>query len=142
MLAARLAERDMILLTDWEAADKLNQVDVTLPPETVWTATAWGLADFMDLLGIAEAAQFLNAAENYPSGPFILFCRLVEQGKFDMSRPSSRAIIDLSVKQGILTNDQATTILNASRLTKHPTWAAYHKVHVDARAVGLARGGK
>lgn len=67
MLAARLAERDMILLTDWEAADKLNQVDVTLPPETVWTATAWGLADFMDLMGIAEAAQFLNAAENYPA---------------------------------------------------------------------------
>jgi hypothetical protein len=142
MLSERLQDRDMVLLSDGDAAKKLNTPDPTLPGIERWSPTNWGMADFMDILGMEDAARFLAAAEQYTRGPFILFCRLVDQGRFDMSRPSSRELINLAVENGLLTDPQALKILDAARYVVYPSWAEHNKVHVDARAVGLARGGR
>jgi hypothetical protein len=142
MLAERLQAQDMVLLSDSDASSKLNAADAALPGIERWTPTNWGMADFMDILGVEAAATFFAAAEQYTRGPFILFCRLVEQGRFDMSRPSSRELINLSVENGLLTDLQALKIFDTVRYVVHPSWAEHNKIHVDARAVGLARGGR
>lgn len=142
MLVERLQHRDMVILTDSEAASKLNAPDHALPGVERWMPTNWGMADFMDILGLDDAARFIAAAEQYTRGPFILFCRLVEQGRFDMSRPSSRELINLAVENGLLTDVQALKIMDTVRYVSYPSWAEHNKIHVDARAVGLARGGR
>jgi hypothetical protein len=41
-----------------------------------------------------------------------------------------------------MTQSEADALLALSRRTRHPSWAEAHGVAVDARAVGLARGGR
>ena len=60
----------------------------------------------------------------------------------DLSRPSARAQLEVLVAGRILQPAEGEALLALSRRTRHPSWAEAHGVAVDARAVGLARGGR
>ena len=59
MLAARLAKPDMVLLTDWEAAYRLNQPDPSLPAKVEWRPTQIGIGVIID----AEIEQLAPEAQ-------------------------------------------------------------------------------
>jgi hypothetical protein len=67
---------------------------------------------------------------------------LIRGSGLDLSRPSARAQLEVLVAGRILQPAEGEALLALSRRTRHPSWAEAHGVTVDARAVGLARGGR
>ena len=67
---------------------------------------------------------------------------LIRGPGLDLSRPSARAQLATLVAGGVLKQPEADALLALSRRVRHPSWAEANGVVVDARAVGLARGGR
>ncbi len=143
-LAERLAEPDLADLPDWAAAAALNQPDPTLPAVETWVETRIGIGSILDTLGPTAGATFLDALETLAeTTPVVRWgLELIRGSGLDLSRPSARSQLATLVAGRILQPAEGEALLALSRRTRHPSWAEAHGVTVDARAVGLARGGK
>lgn len=142
-LVERLAEPDMVDLPDWQAADALNQPDPTLPVVVSWEKTAIGPGTIMAALGPADGATLLNSIEAAgASDPVMKWgMRVIEAGNFDVSLPTTRAQLDGLVTANVITAAQRDILFALSKRERFPSWAEYNDMFVDARAVGIARGG-
>lgn len=141
-LEERLAEPDMVGLPDWEAADRLNQPDQTLPVIVTWQKTEVGPGTIMNALGPADGAALLDTIKASTDPVMKWGLQVVETGKLDISLQSTRAQLDSLVTAGVLTTSQRDSLFALSYTERHPSWAEANNTFVDARAVGLARGGK
>jgi len=142
-LAERLAEPDMVNLPDWQAADALNKPDNTLPVVVSWQTTTIGPGTLMATLGPADAAVLLNSIEAAgATDPVMKWgLRVIEMGVFDVAQQASRDQLEAMVTAGAITTAQRNSLFSLSKRERHPSWAEYNGAHVDARAVGIARGG-
>jgi hypothetical protein len=143
-LADRLAQPDLADLPDWAAAAALNEPDPTLPAVETWEPTQIGIGSILDALGPTAGATFLDALEVLAeTTPVVRWgLELIRGSGLDLSRPSARAQLEVLVAGHILQPAEGEALLALSRRTRHPSWAEANGVTVDARAVGLARGGK
>jgi len=143
-LADRLAQPDLADLPDWQAAAALNQADPTLPAVEAWEKTQIGIGSILDALGPTAGANFLDALEVLAeTTPVVRWgLELIRGSGLDLSRPSARAQLEVLVAGRILQPAEGEALLALSRRTRHPSWAEENGVTVDARAVGLARGGR
>jgi hypothetical protein len=143
-LADRLAQPDLADLPDWAAAAALNEPDPTLPAVEAWEKTQIGIGSILDALGPTAGATFLDALEVLAeTTPVVRWgLELIRGSGLDLSRPSARAQLEVLVAGRILQPAEGEALLALSRRTRHPSWAEAHGVTVDARAVGLARGGR
>jgi hypothetical protein len=143
-LAERLARPDVASLPDWAAAASLNQPDPTLPAVETWVETRIGIGSILDTLGPTAGANFLDALEVLAeTTPVVRWgLELIRGSGLDLSRPSARAQLEVLVAGRILQPEEGEALLALSRRTRHPSWAEANGVAVDARAVGLARGGR
>jgi hypothetical protein len=143
-LAERLAHPDVASLPDWAAASALNQPDPTLPAVETWVETRIGIGSILDTLGPTAGANFLDALEVLAeTTPVVRWgLELIRGSGLDLSRPSARAQLEVLVAGRILQPAEGEALLALSRRTRHPSWAEANGVTVDARAVGLARGGR
>lgn len=142
-LAERLLEPDVVDLPDWAAANILNQPDTTQTVIVYWEKTAIGPGTIMAALGPSEGAALLNSIEAAgASDPIMKWgLRVIEAGNFDVSLPATRAQLDGLVTAGVVTAAQRTTLFALSKRERFPSWAEANNTFVDARAVGIARGG-
>lgn len=143
-LTARLESRDMVMLPDWDAAARLNQPDLSLPAIETWAETHIGIGAILDALGPTAGATFLDALETLAKTQPVMKwgLELIRGDGLDLSRPSARSQLATLVAGGVLKQTEADALLALSRRTRHPSWAEAAGVAVDARAVGLARGGR
>lgn len=143
-LVARLAQPDVAGLPDWQAAAVLNQPDSALPEIETWVETKIGIGAILDTLGPSAGATFLDALETLAqTTPVVRWgLELIRGSGLDLSRPSARSQLATLVAGRILTQQEGDALLALSRRTRHPSWAEANNVIVDARAVGLARGGR
>jgi hypothetical protein len=143
-LADRLSQSDLADLPDWQAAAALNQPDPTLPAVETWEKTQLGIGSILDALGPTAGATFLDALEVLAeTTPVVRWgLELIRGSGLDLSRPSARAQLEVLVAGRILQPEEGEALLALSRRTRHPSWAEANGVVVDARAVGLARGGR
>lgn len=141
-LAERLAEPDVADLPDWQAAAILNAPDPTLPAVVTWEPTEVGVGSIMDVLGPVDGAGLLDFLQASQSAVVRWGLHLIMQGRLDISRESTRAQIDGLAQAGALTASQREALLAISKRERFPSWAEFNGISVDARAVGLARGGK
>ena len=142
-LADRLAQPDLADLPDWDAAARLNAPDPTLPVIEEWAPTQIGIGSVMDALGPVAGASVLDALEALAeTQPVVRWgLEMIRLDGVDLSRQSARDQLLSLVAGGVMTQAQADALLALSRRTRHPSWAEAHGVAIDARAVGLARGG-
>ena len=142
-LSKRLEAADVVSLPDWEAAAALNQPDTALPAIETWGETKIGIGAILDALGPSAGAQLLDALETLAATqPVVRWgLELIRGSGLDLSRPSARAQLATLVAGGVLAQSEADALLDLSRRTRHPSWAEANGIVVDARAVGLARGG-
>ena len=143
-LTERLAQPDVADLPDWEAAQRLNEPDPLLSAVETWDVTSIGIGSILDALGPSAGAQLLDALETLSATqPVVRWgLELIRGSGLDLSRPSARAQLATLVAGGVLTQTEADALLALSRRTRHPSWAEANGIVVDARAVGLARGGR
>lgn len=132
----------MANVPDWQAANILNQPDSTLPAVVSWEKTSIGPGTIMAVLGPQDGAALLNAIESSASDPVMKWgLRVIEAGNFDVSLPATRAQLDGLVTAGVITAAQRTALFALSKRERYPSWAELNNTVVDARAVGIARGG-
>lgn len=143
-LSARLEGRDVVALPDWEAAARLNQPDPSLPVIESWAETRIGIGAILDALGPSAGATFLDALETLAKTQPVMKwgLELIRGDGLDLSRPSARSQLATLVAGGVMKQTEADALLALSRRTRHPSWAEANATIVDARAVGLARGGR
>ncbi len=144
MLAARLAEQDMVGLSDSDAAARLNEPDLAFPPIETWVETKIGIGSILDTLGPTKGAQFLDTLEELSkTTPVIRWgLELIRGPGLDLSRTSARAQLTMLVAGKFLEQSDADALLSLSRRVSPVSWAEAHMMRVDARAVGIARGGR
>ena len=143
-LADRLKRPDLAALPDWDAAARLNAPDPTLPAIIEWRPTQIGIGTILDALGPTAGAAFLDALETLAeTTPTIRWgLELIRGAGLDISRPSARSQLATLVAGGILKQAEADALLTLSRVERHPSWAESAGMQIDARAAGLARGGR
>jgi hypothetical protein len=66
---------------------------------------------------------------------------VIKRGELDLSTAAARGQIDALAAGGVMTTAQAT-LLKGLAEGQHKSWAEANNITVDARAVGLARGGR
>lgn len=141
-LALRLTWPDVVDLPDWAAADVLNQPDEQQPVVVTWARTEVGVGTILDVLGPSAGANLLDVLKN-ASDPVLRWgMHILERGMLDISLGSTQVQLQALTQAGVLTEDQRTVLLALSRQERHPSWAEANGINVNARAVGLARGGK
>jgi hypothetical protein len=143
-LLDRLAQPDVATLPDWQAAEVLNAPDTTLPVVVEWRRTAIGVGLVMDALGPQQGASLLAALSSMENNnPLFLWgLRALQQNGLDLSLISARSQVDALVTEGQMTAAQRDALFALSRRERYPSWAEFHGITVDARAVGLARGAR
>lgn len=143
-LAARVAAADVADLPDWQVAARLNQPDPLLPAIETWSETKIGVGAILDTLGPSAGAEFLDALQTLAqTQPVIRWgLELIRGDGLDLSRPSARSQLATLVAGGALKQAEADALLALSRRQRHPSWAEAAGMQIDARAVGLARGGR
>lgn len=143
-LAARVAAADVADLPDWAVAAWLNQPDPSLPAIETWSETRIGIGAILDALGPSAGAEFLDALQTLAqTQPVIRWgLELIRGDGLDLSRPSARSQLSTLVAGGALKQAEAEALLALSRRQRHPSWAETAGIVVDARSVGLARGGR
>lgn len=144
MLAARLAEQDMVGLSDSDAAARLNEPDPAFPPIESWVETKIGIGSILDTLGPTKGAQFLDTLEELAkTTPVIRWAlELIRGSGLDLSRVSAHEQLLLLVDWKVLEPSDADALFALSRRVTPVSWAEAHMMRVDARAVGIARGGR
>jgi len=143
-LADRLSRPDVANLPDWQVAKVLNSPDDNLPVIVEWLPTQIGLGTVMAALGAEPGAMFLSQIETLgASQPTLKWgLEVLRSGSFDLSLPVARQTVEGLVQIGLITDVQKDQFFSISRRERHPSWAEYNGVMVDAREVGLARGAK
>ena len=143
MLARRVLEPDLAGLPDWQVAEKLNAPDSAIAPIVEWRSTQFGIGHVLDCLGLDAGSAVLDAlselAKTQSSAKWNM--RLIEANSFDLSRPSARDQLSQMELNGFIDCAQHEKLLGSARVERHPSWSEKYNVFVDARAVGLARGG-
>lgn len=145
-LATKVAEPAYIGLPDWQVADLLNAPDTALPVVYCDVATA----DAREImLATGEWAAIILAPQNMGIPLELRGACIVVRDTITLtsavrtSVASIRAAVNTAlgglVLAGIIT--QGTLDAVSSLMKRHPSWAEANGVKVDARAVGLARGG-
>lgn len=144
VLAARVAQPDVTAMPDWQVAAILNAPDPSLPEIVDRINAPCGFGTVLDALGPIDGATFLDelTAMSSTMPPIKWALRVMEMGNLDLSLDSVRAQLDWLVSINKLTASQALTLKERGEMRRHPSWAEYHGIKVDARQVGLVRGGK
>lgn len=159
LLAARVAEPDLLGLPDWQVADRLNAPDPALP--RAWNRVAIKEArsvfrrsfkpgsDFESPGGPTSALVALKDAAADAGHPVRNVARAAielfsdEDGVIDATDAEERdlvlALLGALQLGGILTEPAKQRI--EAMMQRPQSWAEDHGMEVDARAVGLARGG-
>jgi len=140
-LEERLQEPDVVDLPDWQAAEILNQPDTTLPVVVSWLPTETGIGTILDVLGPVEGATLLDNLDASPDPVIKWGLDVLRASKLDVSKASTQGVLQQMQVQGAITSAQYDSILSLSRKERFPSWAEWANIQVDARAVGLARGG-
>lgn len=141
-LQIRLQQADVAMLPDWAAAEVLNQPDPQQPAIVSWHATELGVGTILDVFGPSAGAALLDVLKNSTDPAIRWGMHIVERGQLDVSLASTRAQLDALTQTGVITDTQRDALFALSRRERHPSWAEVNDMVVDARAVGLARGGK
>jgi hypothetical protein len=144
LLVTRLAQADVSDLPDWAAAEVLNAPDAALPVVVTWERTNTGVGSILHALGPQAGAVLLDNLAAMATTDVALRWGLLtlERGVLDLSLPSTRAQIDALVIAGAMTTAQREALFLLSRRERHPSWAEFNNINVDARAVGIARGAR
>jgi hypothetical protein len=142
-LIERLEQDDVKDLPDWEAAEVLNAPDPSLPIITFWEPTRIGVGQIMTTLGATEGADLLDqlvvAAEQDAVIRWGL--KVMEGNGLDLSLQTTREQVSGLVTAGFITEAQKESLFSLSKRERFPSWSEANNTFVDARAVGLARGG-
>lgn len=142
-LIERISQTDLADKPDWEVADILNAPDETLPEVVSPNPTEAGIGTIMRIFGVSEGTRVLeemsSLAASNSSIKWIL--KIIESGKVDFSSSLVHdQILSLRDLQ-VISPAQAQDAISYGETRRHPSWAEYHGIHVDARSVGLVRGG-
>lgn len=140
-LEERLQELDVVDLPDWQAAEVLNQSDATLPVVVSWISTEAGIGTILDVLGPVDGAALLDTLADSADPVIKWGLDVLRASKLDISKASTQGVLQQMQTQGIITSVQYDSLLAISKRERHPSWAEWANIYVDARAVGLARGG-
>ena len=143
LLHDRLLLDDVRDLPDWQASHVLNSPDPSLPVRTEWVKTSIGVGTILDVLGPADGSGFLDAVEAAAAGNSVLKwgLRILQSSNLDVSLASTRGALESLRQAGSLTDSQLDALLALSRRQRNPSWSEHHGIEVNARTVGLARGG-
>lgn len=141
LLTQRLAQPDLVDLPDWQAAELLNQPDNTLPVIIEWHKTEVGIGTILDVLGLVDGANLLNSIEASTDPVLKWGLRIIQSGKFDLSKSNSRAQLEALAAANVITTAQKDALFALSKHERYPSWAEANNFVVNAREVGLARGG-
>lgn len=131
-------------MPDWAVADALNEPDPALPPVLTRNPTKVGPGTIMATLGATAGATFLDTltALSATSSPIKWALKIIDRGELDLSADATRTQIDALASAGVLTAPQAAALKALGETSRYPSWAEHNNIPVDARAVGLARGGQ
>lgn len=140
-LQERLQEPDVVNLPDWAAADVLNQPDTTQAIIVSWVETNAGPGTVLDTLGPVDGAALLDALASSTEPVIRWGMDILKSGKLDIAKQSTRNVLEQMTLQGAITPLQRDELFALSKRERHPSWAEANNTVVDARAVGLARGG-
>lgn len=142
-LLERISQPDLVDKPDWEVAEILNRPDESLPAIVYPNPTEAGIGTIMTIFGIDEGARILEdlsiLATTNISVKWIL--RVIEGGKIDFSTQIVQDQIAALVSLGVISSEQAQAAIAYGQSTRYPSWSEHYGISVDARAVGLARGG-
>ena len=144
LLKQRLLLDDVVELPDWEAADRLNAPDPSLPSVVTWTPILLTIGRIMDCIGPQAGAELLDTLSLLtPTNAVLRWgLRAMEQSGLELSAENTRRQIDALVDAGVVTPEQRSALFSLSRRERSPSWAEFTGIHVDARAVGIARGAR
>lgn len=138
---------------DWEIAAALNAPDPNLPMKIV--SRRIGAGTIIETMGLGETGggAFIAKLRQWSSIPETIPFELtsvakdiaeilpvIDRGDLEIGSAPVRAMVDTLAALGHMTAAQATA-LKALANGGHQSWAEANNVYVDARAVGLARGG-
>lgn len=142
-LLERITQSDLVDKPDWEVAEILNTPDESLPAIVYPNPTEAGIGTIMTLFGVEEGSRILEdlsslAATNV-SVKWIL--RVIEAGKIDFSTQVVRDQLTALVTLGVISSEQAQVATSYGQAVRYPSWSEHYGIAVDARSVGLARGG-
>lgn len=140
-LQERLQEPDVVSLPDWEAADILNQPDTTQAIIVSWAETNAGPGTVLDTLGPVDGAALLDALEASTDPVIRWGMDILKSGKLDIAKQSTRNVLEQMTLQGAITPLQRDELFALSKRERYPSWAEANDTVVNARTVGLARGG-
>lgn len=143
LLTERLQEDDVKDLPDWAAAEVLNAPDSSLPVIVFWEPTKIGVGQIMTTLGATEGAALLDELVVLAEQDAVIRwgLKVMESSGLDLSLETTREQVSGLVTTGLITNAQKESLFDLSRRERFPSWAEANNTFVDARAVGLARGG-
>lgn len=143
-LADRLSQSDLADLPDWQAADILNRPDPALPERVEVVSRSIGVGQILSVLGPDPGAAFLDslaaAGAQRPALRYVV--GMLERGELDAGSPLVRAEIEAMATAQQITPEMAGALLLLGENRRQQSWAEANDIRVDARAVGLARGGK
>ncbi len=131
---------------DWQIADDLNAPDVNLPFVYCDVATADAREIMLATGGwaaIITASTNANIPTELRDACILARDTLTLTNNIRTSDAAIRMAVNIAlgglVLAGIIT--QGTLDAVSSLMKRHPSWAEANGIKVDARAVGLARGG-
>lgn len=144
LLVARVAQPDLASLPDWQVAAILNAPDPSATPIIEWAQTQIGIGSVLATLGATAGANLLSQIEAASATNAVLKwgLEILRSGNFDLSLQVTRDTIEGLMQAGMITAAQRDAFFALSRRDRRPSWAEFNQVKVDAREVGLARGGK
>ena len=140
-LQERLQEPDVVNLPDWAAADVLNQPDTTQAIIVSWAETNAGPGTVLDTLGPVDGAALLDALDASTDPVIRWGMDILKSGKLDIAKQSTRNVLEQMTLQGAITPLQRDELFALSKRERYPSWAEANDTVVNARTVGLARGG-
>jgi hypothetical protein len=136
-LTARLALADLANLPDGQAAEMLNAPDASLPKKRVPVPVVT-LVNHLRRAGKWLQIRAAAGAGNVGAMAAVDLNEDRRTVSVDMDDPMVAAALDSMVAGEVLTRVEANGVLALADAPQ--SWAELNGVHVDARAVGLARG--
>lgn len=144
LLQERLSQPDINQEPDWHAAYKLNEKTSEFPEKVKIINKKIGYAEILEALGPEVGTAFLNSLEQSVSAKPVLkyVLELIKNNSLDVGNPILRNEIVTMRNNQEMPQEIANSILSIGEERTQQSWAEYHGIFVDARAVGLARGAK
>ena len=145
LLSEKVIESQFTGLPDWQVSNLLSQPDSNLPLITEWQNKKLGLAEIIEAIGTARGFAVLTSAaalaESEPAFKWSL--EILTSGNCNLFLSTQRDFI-MGLSQSpisLITEQEVTAIFALAKIQRYPSWSEYNEVFVDARAVGIARGG-